>query len=118
MEGIEEATTALLEFLAFSIELIAGAILVFGAARFLFTVAVQSLSGSRGMSEALADARVHLGAYILAGLEFLIVADILFTIVNRSLEDVIVLAIIASVRTLISVFLNRELKELRQQGVS
>lgn len=118
MDGAKEAIEAALEFLAFSIEAIAGAILVFGALRFLFTVATRSLSGERTLTGSLLSARIQLGSYILAGLEFLIVADILFTIVNRTLEDVVVLAIIASVRTLISVFLDREIQELRKEGVS
>ena len=61
-------------------------------------------------------ARLRLGAYILAGLEFLIVADILFTIVNRTLDDLVALAIIAAVRTLVSYFLGKELAELREMG--
>lgn len=114
MEHAKEAIEGALEVLAFGIEVVAGIILVIGAARFLVTVGWRTISGGQMVSKAFAEARVTLGTYILAGLEFLIVADILFTIVNRTLNDVIVLAIVASVRTLISVFLERELKGLRE----
>jgi uncharacterized membrane protein len=90
-------------------------ILIFGALRFITAVLLKRLKDGARLSQAFADARLHLGTYILAGLEFLIVADILFTIVNRTLEDVIVLAIVAGVRTLISIFLEKELKELRDE---
>ncbi|MDD3803912.1 MAG: DUF1622 domain-containing protein [bacterium] len=50
------------------------------------------------------------GTYLLLGLEFLIAADIIRTIVDFSFKDLGILAGIVLIRTIISVFLNRELK--------
>jgi len=53
--------------------------------------------------------RHQLGSYLLLGLEFLIAADIIGTITHPTLEEVGVLGGIVAIRTVISVFLNREI---------
>ncbi|MBB4659838.1 DUF1622 domain-containing protein [Parvularcula dongshanensis] len=112
--GVRAVVETLIEQASFVVEFVAAVILLIGAARFLLIVVTMGLSRREHLSRALQAARLRLGAYILAGLEFLIVADILFTIVNRTLQDLVALAIVASVRTLISYFLGRELAELRE----
>lgn len=114
MSKLQSTVEHVLENFAFGIEVIAALILIVGSLKFLVLVARVRFGGGARLRSAFTEARRDLAVFILAGLEFLIVADILFTIVNRTLEDVIVLAVIASVRTLISVFLNKELKELKE----
>ncbi len=53
--------------------------------------------------------RHHLGSYLLLGLEFLIAADIVNTIVKPSLDEIIVLGAIVAIRTVLNFSLNREL---------
>ncbi len=55
--------------------------------------------------------RVFLGTYILLGLEILILADIIGTIINPELEELITLITIVVVRTIISFFLQRDVHE-------
>ena len=114
--GLIHVAETLVEQASVVIELIAALILMIGAARFLMVAGVTAVTRRDHLSRAFQAARLRLGAYILAGLEFLIVADILFTIVNRTLDDLIALAIIAGVRTLVSYFLGKELAELREAG--
>ena len=52
----------------------------------------------------------YLGTYILLGLEIFICADIIESILNPSIQDILVLASIVIIRTIISYFLNKELK--------
>lgn len=59
--------------------------------------------------------RAEFGSYLLLGLEVLIGADIIKTIVEPSYEELIILAGIVIVRTVMSVFLNREIKELEDK---
>lgn len=59
--------------------------------------------------------RAEFGSYLLLGLEVLIGADIIKTIVEPSYEELIILAGIVVVRTVMSVFLNREIKELEDK---
>jgi uncharacterized membrane protein len=104
-----------LEGLSLAIEIIAVVILVVGAVRFLTYAVTGLFHHGQGASQTLQTARLHLGVYILAALEFLIVADIIYTIVNRTLTDVITLAVVAAVRTVISWFLGREIEHIRQR---
>jgi uncharacterized membrane protein len=53
--------------------------------------------------------RHRFGSYLLLGLEFLIAADIILTISQPSLEEVIILASIVGIRTVISYFLDKEM---------
>ncbi len=66
----------------------------------------------------LADAnqiRSLLGTYILFGLEFMIAGDLMHTIIKPTQQELIVLATIVAIRTVISYFLGREIEEERSQ---
>jgi len=52
----------------------------------------------------------YLGSYILLGLEILISADIINSILNPTMHDILRLAAIVIIRTVISYFLNKEMK--------
>ncbi|HHS12873.1 MAG TPA: DUF1622 domain-containing protein [bacterium] len=53
--------------------------------------------------------RHQLGSYLLLGLEILIAADVIGTILNPALENMALLAGIVAIRTVIGFFLDREL---------
>ena len=55
------------------------------------------------------------GTYLLLGLEFLIASDILKTVLEPTFQELIILAGIVIIRTILSVFLNKEIKELEEQ---
>lgn len=57
--------------------------------------------------------RVRFGSYLLLGLEFLIAADIIGTVVKPTLTDVAILGGIVVIRTVISYFLNRDIAASR-----
>ncbi|GKX63412.1 DUF1622 domain-containing protein [Pragia fontium] len=61
---------------------------------------------------ALTTVRTTLGSYLLLGLEILIAADILKTILEPSYRELIVLGSVVLIRTVLSFFLNREISEL------
>lgn len=53
--------------------------------------------------------RHHFGSYILLGLEFLIAADIVHTLLQPDLKELAGLGAIVAIRTILSFFLNREM---------
>jgi uncharacterized membrane protein len=55
--------------------------------------------------------RHHLGGYILLGLEFLIAADIINTVMKPTIKELVVLGSIVAIRTVLSFFLNLEMKD-------
>lgn len=96
------------------IELIGIAILLLGAIKFLF-VYLRIEAGrpaQQACTMSLMAARRGLGSYILVALEFMIVADVITTVVDRSRDNMIDLGVVVLVRTAIGFFLERELSEL------
>lgn len=61
------------------------------------------------------NARIELGSFVLLGLEVLIVADIIKTIINPTVSDVALLGTIVAIRTVISYFLNKEIDALEEE---
>ena len=62
--------------------------------------------------------RADFGSYLLLGLEFLIASDILKTVVDPTLDELAILGGVVVVRTVLSVFLNKEIKELAENESS
>lgn len=58
--------------------------------------------------------RADLGTYLLFGLEILIASDVLKTIIEPSFMELGILAGIVILRTVLSVFLNREINEIEK----
>ena len=58
--------------------------------------------------------RADFGRYLL--LEFLIASDILKTVVDPTLDELAILGGVVVVRTVLSVFLNKEIKELAEDN--
>ena len=59
--------------------------------------------------------RADLGTYLLLALEMLIAADIIKSIVEPGLIDLGILAGIVAIRTVLSIFLNKEIQELDKE---
>lgn len=93
-----------------AIELVGVGIIAIGAAVTLGLFIV-SLLRREDMVEAVARFRSSLGRAILVGLEFLVAADIINTVVvEMTLENVASLAIIVIIRTLLSFSLEAEIE--------
>ena len=92
-----------------AIELVGVAIIATGAAVTL-VIFLASLARRVDTAEAIGSFRTSLGRAILIGLEFLVAADIINTVVvEMNLENVASLAIIVLVRTLLSFSLEAEI---------
>jgi len=57
--------------------------------------------------------RQHLGAHLLLGLEIFIAADIISSVVSPSWDKVGILAAIVAIRTVLSFFLRREVRQTK-----
>lgn len=106
----------LLEWAAAAIDIFAIALLLIGAAR--FAVGVIEAEVSRDPAERvrrLAQRRIQLGRYILAGLEIFIVSDIIHTALSLRFSDLLFLGLLVVIRSVISFFLDRELEQLKKE---
>lgn len=98
-------------YISYSLALF-GAILVFyGGIRAVIKVIAREL---RRSSERYNDIRLDFTTKIVLGLEFFIAADLIKSILQPTLNDVIVLAVIVAIRTVVGYSLNSELKELSE----
>jgi uncharacterized membrane protein len=105
--------TTILEKLADIISVCSIAVVVYGTCVTLGRfVAVECRRISKTFTHGSLNAlRRDLGTYLLLGLEFLIAADILKTILEPGIMELGILAGIVVLRTVLSVFLNKEIRE-------
>jgi len=97
---------------SFGIGVLGVFVIVFGVLTGLVRFVRAEFSAARGFAvdEARKQLRHVLGYYLLLGLEFLIAADIIDTLMKPKPQEMIVLGAIVAIRTVISFSLNGELK--------
>ncbi|WP_158968356.1 DUF1622 domain-containing protein [Chachezhania sediminis] len=105
-----------LDWLATAIELIAVAMMLLGTARFILAIVRNELRmDPDARIRKMNQVRIQLGGYILSALELMIVSDLIHTALSLSLQDLIFLAALVAIRSVVSFFLDREIRTLRQE---
>ena len=97
----------------FAISVLGVLVIMFGVLSGLLRFLCSEFSAARGtnVEEQRRKLRQVLGYYLLLGLEFLIAADIIDTLMKPTTQDLIVLGAIVAIRTVISYSLNSELSD-------
>ncbi len=108
---MEELLQTAVGYLRLVVEAIGATIVGFGALATTYRY-VLTLVGLRNYSNN--EIRLYLGRYLALGLEFQLGADILSTAVAPTLDDVILLGAIATIRTVLNYFLSQELERERR----
>lgn len=105
----------LLEWVEFIVDLVGIGILIIGFVKGIFVFIKWELDNLRGgdIYDDIMALRSTLGWYIILSLDFLIISDILHSVIKPEFNDLINLGIIVVLRTAIGFFLGRELMELR-----
>ena len=103
-----------LEWVAVGLEVFAILILLSGFLRFVFYFLRGEMRWNTGLAgtREMAMARVVLARYILAALEVFIVADLILLVLTMSLANLLFLGLLVVIRTLISYFLEHEIRAL------
>jgi uncharacterized membrane protein len=109
---VEELLATGVGYLRLAVEAVGAAIVGFGAL-WAAVLYVQSLLRIRERSTA--EIRLSLGSYLALGLEFQIGSDILATAVAPTIEEVVLLAAIVVIRTVLNYFLNKEIERERRE---
>ena len=101
---------------SFGIGVLGVLVIVLGVLSGLVRFVRAEFCAARGLivDEERKNLRRVLGYYLLLGLEFLIAADIIDTLMKPRVQDLAVLGAIVIIRTIISYSLNAELKSERQ----
>ena len=100
-----------LHHVSFGIGVLGVLVIVFGVLSGLVRFVRAEFFAARGLvvDEERKKLRHVLGYYLLLGLEFLIAADIIDTLMKPSTQDLVILGAIVAIRTVISYSLNSEL---------
>lgn len=107
-ERAESVARGLVGWLELAIEAL-GAVVI--AAGVVFAVAAFVRAVVRPGPDRWVSVRLTLANYLALALEFLLAADILATAISPTWDQIGKLAAIAAIRTLLNVFLMREMKE-------
>lgn len=103
-----------LEWVSSGIDLASIAIMLVGSLRFIVGfVQAETAGDAAERLKRIGRHRMELGRYILSALELLIVSDIIHTALSLQLTDLLFLAALVLIRSMISFFLNREIHEIR-----
>jgi uncharacterized membrane protein len=98
----------LLEYVAYSISIIGMLIIIWGVLLVTRDFVLELLSEDPKSKRLM---RQKLGSFLILGLEFFIAADIIRTIVRPDWNEIGMLASIIAIRTVLSYFLGKELRE-------
>jgi len=103
-----------LEWLAVAIDLVASLIMVWG-----FVIAIGGLitssfkaGGAHDGSRRLQILRCELGMKVVFALEMMIIADLLHTVISRTVDDLLLVGGLVIIRTTVAFFLNKEIQEI------
>jgi uncharacterized membrane protein len=99
---------------ALAVGIVAASILMLGVLRGLLSFVRGELRSGGGRNALLDEVRGGVGQYLLLGLELLVAADVMDTILTPSLDHVAVLAGVVLIRTVIGFSLNWELQRHHQ----
>lgn len=103
--------SSILSFVSHAVGAIGVIVIVWGVASATVTTVRVEANALRGhpTTRGRILLRQQLGSSLLLGLEFLIAADVIRTVVQPTLEEVAVLGGIVAIRTVISYFLHKEM---------
>ena len=107
--------THFLDLLAAVISVTSLLIVTYGALIGIISFLKNEIRRFTGGYSIIRKLRATFGTYLLLGLEFLIASDILKTVLEPTLNELALLGGIVVLRTILSVFLNKEIKELESE---
>ena len=110
---MQDVLTIIANTVALAVETIAVLLIAFGALHAVISIVVHLVRGPRpdGWGRAV---WAEFGAWLLGGLQFALAADIVRSTIAPTWQQIGELAAIAAIRTFLSYFLERDLRELRQ----
>ena len=99
----------IINYISYSLALFGPVLVFYGGIRAVIRVIAREVLGRNYEYN---DIRLDFTTKIVLALEFFIAADLIKSILQPTLNDVIVLAVIVAIRTVVGYSLNIELKEL------
>jgi uncharacterized membrane protein len=106
-------------YIEMAISIISVAVVIYGVLLSLIAFIKTEFSRVKGKYSILRVRiiRADLGTYLLLSLELLIAADVIKTILEPGIQELIILAGIVFLRTILSFFLNKEIQEIDKERI-
>jgi uncharacterized membrane protein len=106
----------IVEGVALAIDVVASAIMIWAFLVSLFGFLRASVGGMPSERiRRLQIVRCGLGTKLVFALELLIISDLLHTVVSRTMDDLLFLAALVLIRTIVAYFLGREIQEVEAE---
>ena len=106
---------SVIEWVALGIDIVASVIMVWGFLVSVYAFIKASFGEPAGQIQRLQMVRCGLGMKLVFALELLIISDLLHTVVSRTIDDLLFLAALVVIRTIVAYFLNREIQEVEME---
>lgn len=94
------------------IDLVAILFILWGFIKSMFDFIALRFKNKTISNKDIRSIRCYLGTFLLLGLEIMIVADIIKTVIHQTTEELIFLGGIVIIRTILSYFLNKEIEQI------
>lgn len=111
---MKETAETITKYLSSAVEILAAFVIAVALVKFLYKYIRHILNPADGISNQ--TIRIHFGSALALALELLLGADILATAIAPTWDDIGKLAAIAVLRTALNYFLERELKNNRENA--
>ena len=115
--GLQDTISNILEYISLGIGSIALLVIIWGVIKGVIEVVRVEVTGRKREedreNQLLGLARYHIGYHLLLGLEFLIAADIVNTVLRPTLEELAILGIIVVIRIVVGYFLGKDVSDFR-----
>lgn len=112
MFHLEELIVSIFTPITEIIDLVAILFILWGFIKAMFDFFALKIKNRTVSNTDIRSIRCYLGTYLLLGLEIMIVADIIKTVLNQTREELIFLGGIVIIRTILSYFLNKEIEQI------
>lgn len=112
MFHLEELIISIFTPITDIIDLVAILFILWGFIKAMFDFIALKIKNKTVSNTDIRSIRCYLGTYLLLGLEIMIVADIIKTVLNQTREELIFLGGIVIIRTILSYFLNKEIEQI------
>lgn len=113
IDGAYEGTLRrLIGYVASGAEVVAGLVIAWGVVQAGIGYVQRVFNRGPSHRDAAEGVRLRLGRTLALGLEFTLAADILGTAVSPSRDDILTLAAVTLLRTLLNLFLEREIRSV------
>jgi len=109
---VNDQINSIIIFFTYLFAIVGSIIIIYGGLRAAITFFYREVS--RTTEDFYKFIRIKFTSKIVLGLEFFIAADLLATILQPSLNEIIILSITVSIRTVVGYFLDKETKELQK----